>query len=404
MTEAQLEDYFLETVQPLSALLHAQGLTFAEAEAEQIAFCQRFAAEAAAHHLRTDSFLQACLDLLQQPPEAVQALRWFCLALLTDCGLLFPDEVPAREQNVRCYLEQKERMEGFRKWWEDGALQRQRFFALLHGTAKTEAVTAAAADHAALHRIAAQQAVFRMERENPVLSENLMELLRQVNGSRFSAIKPFACCIILHTRQKLLLRSGYSPNLETVLQPKTYRIREDNGKNYAAFTDCVRLYMRLRACNQQDAAVDLALSDYCFAACTNLSEWYYFYSDMEELPVPISLRCRLRQMLPISFPRLPSDPHLPDSLEDWLLDTTAETQLQQILTDTPTLLYAYLQRLCAGEDTCPVQRQLCDLAGLSETSAAAVCLWETAANWLTDALLDLTERLYTGQESEQSIS
>ena len=120
MTEEFLKDLFLSDYIPTETLLRNHGLTFPQAEQEQMAFREKFHRLAGSHRLRTDSLLHFCTDFLKyvETAEITEELRFLYLSAVMDCGLLFPDD-PAertREQNVRCYLEQTERMTQFSQW------------------------------------------------------------------------------------------------------------------------------------------------------------------------------------------------------------------------------------------------------------------------------------------------
>lgn len=119
MTEEFIKDYFLENHITLEALLKMHRLTFQQAEQLQKEFAVKFHAIAVQHDLRTDGLLQFCTAFLERiETECSDDLHFFYLAALTDCGLLFPvyAEDRTQEQNVRCYLEQCERMQEFDTW------------------------------------------------------------------------------------------------------------------------------------------------------------------------------------------------------------------------------------------------------------------------------------------------
>ncbi len=326
MTEEFLKDLFLADYTTTETLLRNHGLTFQQAEQEQTAFCEKFHRLAGSHRLRTDSLLHFCTDFLeyQETVEITEELRFLYLSAVMDCGLLFPDD-PAertREQNVRCYLEQTERMTQFSQWL-DAQKPLMRKFAALHTAPKPEHSTpemALNAEYAEILRLSLQQKSLRSGRDNPIFAENLMELMRQVNASPYRSVRLFVYAAVLSQRQKLMLtRTGYSPNLGSIFHHKNYQIKQDNEKNYASYAENVRLYMRLREYLKKDAESDIPLSNHCFAVCSNLSEWYYFHADMEDLPVPCSVYSKMRELLPCSFPFLPDAPEQEEWLEEKML-------------------------------------------------------------------------------------
>lgn len=195
----------------------------------------------------------------------------------------------------------------------------------------------------------------------------------------------------------MLGRKGYSPNLKSLLQYKTYQIAHNNEKNYALFSEEIRLYIRLREHFGNDTDTDIALSDYCFSACSNLSEWYYFHADMEDLPVPESASVRLRSLLPVGFPRLPADLHAQDLgelrfSEDFSIE---ERILFEAIAKNPDLLTEYLHLLAENGDTRLLHHQLCSLSGLNVHSLnmalAAEIFWEAAADWLEEGMSEIVD-------------
>ena len=326
MTEEFLKDLFLADYTPTETLLRNHGLTFLQAEQEQTSFCEKFHRLAGSHRLRTDSLLHFCTDFLEYPEtaEITEELRFLYLSAVMDCGLLFPDDPSerTREQNVRCYLEQTERMTQFSRWL-DAQKSLMRIFAALHTAPKPEHSTPEMtlnAEYAEILRLSLQQKSLRSGRDNPIFAENLMELMRQVNASPYRSVRLFVYAAVLSQRQKLMLtRTGYSPNLGSVFHYKNYQIEQDNEKNYASYTESVRLYMRFREYLKKAAESDIPLSDHCFAVCSNLSEWYYFHADMEDLPIPCGVYSKMRELLPCSFPCLPDAPEQEDWLEEAML-------------------------------------------------------------------------------------
>lgn len=225
-----------------------------------------------------------------------------------------------------------------------------------------------------------------------------MELVRQVNTSPYRSVRSFVYTAVLSQRQKLMLtRAGYSPNLRSIFHYRNYQIEQDNEKNYASYAESVRLYMRLREYLKNAEESDIPLSDYCFSVCSNLSEWYYFHADMEDLTVPESAAVRLRSLLPVGFPGFPEDAYAQELGKLWLSEDISieERILSEAIAKNADILPEYLRLLAEECDTRPLHQRLCALSDLAVSSTnmalAAELLWEASGDWLEEGMIGVGE-------------
>lgn len=102
--------------EPLEELLRRHKLSFDEVLYQVDAFRSRFARLVQQYNILDRNFMTLCISLTETLEElpANEDLQFLYCAMATDCGLLF-DLTPEErddEQDIRCWLEQKRRMEG----------------------------------------------------------------------------------------------------------------------------------------------------------------------------------------------------------------------------------------------------------------------------------------------------
>ena len=107
--------------------------------------------------------------------------------------------------------------------------------------------------------------------------KNLYALLACLNGNvQLKAVKPYLLFAVLARKTGMMqTRAYFMPNFKAVLQYQEYNILHDNGKNFNQYQSNLELYYHLRQSYLDGEGVDMALCDYCFAALSPLSEWYY---------------------------------------------------------------------------------------------------------------------------------
>lgn len=89
---------------------------------------------------------------------------------------------------------------------------------------------------------------------------------------------------ILKKHKNMTEHKNYSPNISSVFKRWDYSISHDNRKNFNKYMAYIKLYCHMKETFVNES--DIALSDYCFANLSNLSEWFYKnYEPSDDIPV-----------------------------------------------------------------------------------------------------------------------
>ena len=130
-------------------------------------------------------------------------------------------------------------------------------------------------------------------------------LLACLNGNvQLKAVKPYLLFAVLARKTGMMqTRAYFMPNFKAVLQYQEYNILHDNGKNFNQYQSNLELYYHLRQSYLDGEEVDMALCDYCFAALSPLSEWYYL-NCRPDWEIPMTLERKIQFLMPDTFPML----------------------------------------------------------------------------------------------------
>lgn len=284
----RLIDEAADKYQPLEEILKQHGLTFKEALMNAKNLQNRFFDTLNVYGIKRREMEQVCFDvvsLLKQ--ERSEDVLFLYTSLLSERGLLFGD-IMDDEQKIRVWLAQRECVDYINERIRAERILRKRFDALLKHKPDNSATEYNRDEQRLLYKITSEY--FAIPGDNRAMCyENLGELVRKVSSDNiYSRIKPYIySAVITRKRKYMMKRERYSPNIQSVFKRKEYEITEDNGKNFNAYQKHIELYCHIRDCYTNES--DIALSDYCFAEFSNLSEW--FYENCEAFgEIPMTLR------------------------------------------------------------------------------------------------------------------
>lgn len=284
----RLIDEAADKYQPLEEILKQHGLTFKEALMNAKNLQNRFFDTLNVYGINRREMEQVCFDvvsLLKQ--ERSEDVLFLYTSLLSERGLLFGD-IMDDEQKIRVWLAQRECVDYINERIRAERILRKRFDALLKHKPDNSATEYNKDEQRLLYEIALEHCYVSIDHE-AIYYENLGELIRKVNSDdMYSKVKPYIySAIITRKRKYMMKREHYSPNIQSVFTNIEYEISENNGKNFNAYQKHIELYCHIRDCYAEES--DIALSDYCFAEFSNLSEW--FYENCEAVgEIPMTLR------------------------------------------------------------------------------------------------------------------
>lgn len=299
-----------EEYQPLEAVLHQHQLSFDEALYQIDSFRSRFAEAIAQCQINDRNPLTICLTLCEKLEEqpANETVQFLYCAIVTDCGLLFdltPEE-RTDEQDIRCWIEQKNRMDELFEAIRQEAQFQKRLKALPQALKRAGKQSQdIQSEQALLYRLSLEHGFLYNGRKSNVYLDNIGELVQQVNSvTALQSVKPYVyTAVLIRKNKKMMNRSGYQPNFQNVFQYEKYNIHTDNGKNFDAYQAHLELYDHLRGNYLNAPEVDIAFSDYCFANLCNLSDWYYD-NCQPNAEIPMNLRRKVQSLMHPGFPQL----------------------------------------------------------------------------------------------------
>lgn len=284
----RLIDEAADKYQPLEEILKQHGLTFKEALMNAKNLQNRFFDTLNVYGINRREMEQVCFDvvsLLKQ--ERSEDVLFLYTSLLSERGLLFGD-ITDDEQKIRVWLAQRECVDYINERIRAERILRKRFDALLKHKPDNSATEYNRDEQRLLYKITLEYCAVPGDNRS-IYYENLGELIRKVNSdAMYSKVKPYIYSTVITRKRKYIMkRERYSPNIQSVFKRKEYEITEDNGKNFNAYQKHIELYCHIRDCYTNES--DIALSDYCFAEFSNLSEW--FYENCEAVgEIPMTLR------------------------------------------------------------------------------------------------------------------
>lgn len=295
---------------PLKEFLNKHHLTFQEALQKVNEYRKNFFNLLDKYEICPDKTASVCMDLmkmLKENPEN-RDLQYIYCAVVTDRGLLLdlnPDE-RTKEQDIRNWTEQKKYTDELMTFLHEQSVMKKRLqevFKILKNPCNNISEYAEELDD--IFHMTLQYDFLSEGKNNIIYSENVSELVRQVNSnSELQSLKPYIISAILSRKTTLMLeREHYIPTLKSVLQYQKYNIYRDNGKNFNAYQSSLELYEHLRRYYMDSSEVDIAFSDYCFANLSLLSEWYYQNCEPNE-NIPMNVRRKVITVMAKSFPTL----------------------------------------------------------------------------------------------------
>lgn len=296
---------------PFSELLRQNRLTFPEAKQQVDAFRERFHRLLEKHHIACSNAVRLCYDLMErirEQPDA-PALQYLYFCTITDFGLL--NEINSGDrteaQSIRNYFRQNERIQELSAFLSSQRACSERLNSLR--THLKKAPVPAVSNHSReaelLYQLTLQHTFLCEGAGSEVYRDNLQALLLLLNSDeRLWAVKPYGLFAVLTRKHGMMQnRAHFIPNLPAVFQYQAYNICKDNGKNFSSYQSYTELYDHLRRFYLDDAAVDMALCDFCFANLCPFSEWFYRYCE-PELEIPVRLPQKILSLKPVSFPML----------------------------------------------------------------------------------------------------
>lgn len=296
----------------LKELLNNHHLTFQEALQKVNEYKKNFFDLLDKYEICPDNVVSICMDLielLKKSPGDLD-LQYIYSAVITDHGLLLnlnPDE-RTEEQNIRNWISQKESVDELMTFFQQQSIMKDRLskiFQILKKPYDNPLEYEYTEEQDDILHITMQYDFLNKGKNNRIYSENISELVHQVNGrSVLQALKPYLISAVLSRKHTLMLeREHYIPNLQSVFQYQQYQIEKDNGKNFDTYQSYVELYEHLRRYYLDSQEVDIAFSDYCFANFSPLSEWYYQNCEQNE-PIPMNLIRKIITMKSLIFPMI----------------------------------------------------------------------------------------------------
>lgn len=206
------------------------------------------------------------------------------ISLLSEHILLF-DDITDNEQKITLWLDHHKHFEYIKERIRVERILKKRFDKLIKHKPDFSSTVYSKKELSLLNEISAEHGIITKNNDD-IYIENLGELIRKTNSDAlYSLIKPYIySAVILKKSKNISEHKNYSPNISSVFKRWNYSISHDNRKNYKKYMAYIELY-----CHMKDAFADesdIALSDYCFANLSNISEWFYEnYEPSDEIPV-----------------------------------------------------------------------------------------------------------------------
>ncbi|MDO5398450.1 MAG: hypothetical protein Q4G33_11035 [bacterium] len=283
----RLIDEAADEYQPLDEILKQHGLTFKEALSAAQELQSRFFDTLNACGITCGKMEQVCLDVVSLlKKRRNDDVLFLYTSLLSERGLFFGD-ITDEEQKIRVWLAHRECVDYINERIRAERILRGRFDVFIKHKPDNSATEYDKGEQKFLYKITVSHGF--IAKDMNIYYENLGELIRKVNSDEmYSRIKPYIySAVITRKRKYIMKRERYSPNIQSVFKRKEYEISENNGKNFNTYRAYIELYCHIRDCYADES--DIALSDYCFAKFSNLSEW--FYENCEAAgEVPMTLR------------------------------------------------------------------------------------------------------------------
>ncbi len=279
----------------LDKLLENNNMTFEEALRKTCEHKKNFYDLLKKYGICPHNKVSIYTDLMNLLKESVNTdLQYIYCAVITDTGLLIDiNSERTDEQDIRCMIKQKETIDELMEFLHNQSVMKKRLENILYILTKTYRTVSEYEnkdEYDDIMYIASQYDFLVKEKDDDIYSENMRELLYQVNSRpEIQSLKPYIISAVLSRKTGLMTkRKHYIPNLKNILQYQEYNIYKDNGKNFNYYQTCLELYENLRRYYEDSPEVDIEFSDYCFANLSLLSEWYYQNCEPNE-DIPMNL-------------------------------------------------------------------------------------------------------------------
>lgn len=272
---------------PFEEILKQNNITFEEALSAAEGEKEHFFDTLKKYGIYSRDISSVCYNVSEWlKTEQNDDILFLYIALLSEHMLLF-DDIKDDEQKVTLWLDHHKHFEYIKDRIQAERILKKRFDELIKHKPDFSSTVYSTEEQSLLNEISYEQGVISTK-INDIYIENLGELIRKTNSDTlYSRIKPYIySTIILKKRKNMLEHKNYSPNISSVFNRCDYSISHDNRKNYKKYMAYIELYCHMKDVFTDES--DIALSDYCFANLSNISEWFYEnYEPSDEIPMAL---------------------------------------------------------------------------------------------------------------------
>lgn len=269
---------------PFDEILKQNGITFEKALSAAENEKNRFFDILKKYDINSKDIEHVCLDIAELLKKIQNDDTIFLyIALLSEHILLF-DDITDNEQKIMLWLDYHKHFEYIQERIHAERTLKERFDELIKHKPDFSSTVYPNEELSLLKEISEEHGIII----NDIYIENLGELIRKTNSDAlYSSIKPYIYSTIISKKQKNMTEhKSYSPNISSIFKRWDYSISHDNRKNYKKYMAYIELYCHMKDIFTDES--DIALSDYCFANLSNISEWFYEnYEPSEEIPMAL---------------------------------------------------------------------------------------------------------------------
>ncbi len=267
---------------PFDEILKQNGITFEKALSAAENEKNHFFDILKKYDINSKDIEHVCLDVADLLKKIQNDDTIFLyIALLSEHILLF-DDITDNEQKIMLWLDYHKHFEYIKERIHAERILKEHFDELIKHKPDFSSTVYSNEELSLLKEISEEHSIII----NDIYIENLGELIRKTNSDAlYSSIKPYIYSTIISKKRKNMMgHKSYSPNISSVFKRWNYSISHDNRKNYKKYMAYIELYCHIKDAFTDES--DIALSDYCFANMSNISEWFYEnYEPSDEIPV-----------------------------------------------------------------------------------------------------------------------
>lgn len=272
---------------PFEEILKQNNITFEEALSAAEGEKEHFFDTLKKYGIYSRDISSVCYNVAELlKKEQNDDILFLYISLLSEHILLF-DDITDNEQKITLWLDHRKHFEYIQKRIRAERILKKRFNKLINHKPDFSSTVYSIEEPSLLYKISEEHGIIA-KNNNDIYIENLGELVRKTNSDAlYSRIKPYIySTIILKKRKHMAEHKNYSPNISTVFNRYDYSISHDNRKNYKKYMAYIELYCHMKDVFTDES--DIALSDYCFANLSNISEWFYEnYEPSDEIPMAL---------------------------------------------------------------------------------------------------------------------